>query len=382
MIIFLRVFLILIFSTSSFHPALAAQGIDEGVRAVALKFAKNDFTNINRTPESALPGNRDPKTLSKITNSGNINQNYFRRSGDIFEKNESMNAFMILKDGYIIFEGYKEPIDENSLLLSASMAKSLTAITLGGVICNEKKIDLQQSMGLHSHRLKNTMFSEVKIFNALRMASGNVAASKYGQTIENMNSRIMRRRGDLDIPIVLSSKYSKQEIPQGQSFRYGNADTLAIAELISDLTDSKSMLPAFRKYVWDNINAGSSGVWLTDRHGNLIASGGFLATLRDWARLSLWVLDESKKDTCFGRYIKEMASNKISGLVRESKDGRWFQGYGYQTWVHRGGSFWWNGRAGQRVGFDKDKNIIFITFGYSNKYIPSVYKLFLDFPKS
>jgi CubicO group peptidase (beta-lactamase class C family) len=381
MIHFLKILFFIIFSVNFSYLASASQEVDEGVRAVALKFVKNDFSNINHTPLSALPGTNSPRTLSKNPTSENNYSKYINRARDILEKNESMNAFMILKDGYIIFEGYKESIDENSLLLSASMAKSLTALTLGGVICYEKKIDLQQSMGLYSQRLKNTMFSKVTIFNILRMASGNVAAIKNGQTIENMTGRIMRKKGDLDIPIVLSSKYSKQEIPQGKSFRYHNVDTLAIGELIADLTSSKNMLPAFRKYVWENINAESSGVWLTDRHGNLIASGGFLATLRDWARLSLWVLDESKKDTCFSRYIKEMASNKIAGLKREGDQGLWFQGYGYQTWVHRGGSFWWNGRGGQRVGFDKEKNIIFITFGYSNKYIPSLYRLFLDFKK-
>jgi CubicO group peptidase (beta-lactamase class C family) len=382
MIHFLKILFFIIFSVNFSYLASAAQGVDEGVRAAAIKYAKNDFSNINHTPLSALPGTNSPRTLSKNPAPENNYRKYINRADDIFKKNQSMNAFMILKEGFVIFEDYKEIIQENSLLLSASMAKSLTAMTLGGVICDKKQIDINESMGYYSPRLKGTMFSEVKIFNALRMASGNVAALEYGQTIKNMNGRMITKKGDLDIPIVLSSKYSKQEIPQGTSFRYGNADTLAVAELISDLTSSGSMLPAFRKYVWDKVNAEASGVWLTDRRGNLIASGGFLATLRDWARLSLWVLDESKKDSCFSRYIKEMSSDKISGLTRESKDGQWFQGYGYQTWVHSGGSFWWNGRAGQRVGFDKDKNIIFITFGYSNKYIPSLYKLFLDFQKN
>jgi hypothetical protein len=46
-------------------------------------------------------------------------------------------------------------------------------------------------------------------------------------------------------------------------------------------------------------------------------------------------------------------------LRKGDRQGKWFKGYGYQTWIHKRGSFWWNRRGGQRVGMDANSKLIF-----------------------
>jgi len=91
------------------------------------------------------------------------------------------------------------------------MAKSLTAMTLNGLICSNPNIKIHAPMGKYSTRLQGTMFSSVTIFNALRMSSGNIEPLTGGQNVPRIFERLTYKK-DLVVSDILSSKYAKQEL--------------------------------------------------------------------------------------------------------------------------------------------------------------------------
>jgi CubicO group peptidase (beta-lactamase class C family) len=233
-----------------------------------------------------LPASNSPSQFPFLSDTSE-DKKLSMRAQRIFNNNEGMNAFMIIEDGKIIYEGYKKNITKNSPLLSASMAKSLTAMILGGVICSNSNIKIHAPMGKHSTRLQCTMFSSVTIFNALRVSSGNIEPLNAGQNVPRMFG-CLSKKNNLLVSDIFYPKYAKQELPQGTAFRHVNSDTLAISEMIANITKSKNMLYAFNEHIWSKIQPENHGTWLTDKLDNLLSFGGFIASLRDWARLSVW----------------------------------------------------------------------------------------------
>lgn len=132
--------------------------------------------------------------------------------------------------------------------------------------------------------------------------------------------------------------------------------------------------------IWSSIGAESAAEWSQDIDGTNLGSAGFSAKLRDWGRLGIWILEERKKDSCFGSYLREATVKQIDNkqLFNGSVySGRSYAGYGFLWWVDAKDNtpgFWGKGYAGQYFGFYPEGDKILIKFGYKDS--PGLNKLF------
>ena len=89
----------------------------------------------------------------------------------MFDRNSSLSIVMIEK-GQLVFEKYKAPASPTSLNFSWSMSKSLTAYTVGALMCEGKIPDLNKQAKTYSEDLKGTVYGEATVKNLLTMSSG------------------------------------------------------------------------------------------------------------------------------------------------------------------------------------------------------------------
>lgn len=308
----------------------------------------------------------------------------------IFENNPAL-AMLLIDRGQIIYERYRAPADQDSPLFSWSMSKSLTALTIGAMVCEGKIPDINQPAGKYSRELQGTIFGEASVKHLLTMSSG-VATSQFvgnqkpGATKDDNEWRDMRAQRLSGTEYLKWDSHKRgtklfgSTVEPGTRFNYSASDTQALSNIADN---NGGFVPAFTKTVWNQVGAEHTGYWMLDKDGRVVSQSGFGASGRDWARLAMFGLRTLKnKDTCMGKFMAEATSEQLPNSDRRM--GKAFKGYGYQTWIADFGpnnSYWWVGYGGQRIGVDPVNERIIVLSSYQEGYMDEIYRMFAQWQR-
>ncbi len=284
--------------------------------------------------------------------------------------NNKTTAILLVEKGKIVFEKYKAPADQTSPLFSQSMSKSLTAYTIGNLLCDGKIQSLDDSARQYVPELVGTAQGDAKLRHVLSMSSGATDAIYSGEHENNEWNRI--RRGEIPIKQTIIKHGTKDTAP-GKELRYSALDTFTLA-LVANSTGG--FFESFEKYIWQAAGTEAAGYWLYDKNGDAMAASGLSATGRDWARLAMFSIKQTKAPGCVGSFMKDATTAQVPN--RSQRVGKAFPNYGYQTWIgnFRGKpSYWWVGYGGQRVGIDPESERIIVLTSWREDYMADVYKL-------
>lgn len=291
-------------------------------------------------------------------------------SKELFERNSSLLSFMVLYKGNVIAEHYRWPSSKSTPMFSWSMSKSLTGYTVGQSMCNNNIKSLSDTAKTYAKSLEGSSYGDTTIQNLLTMGSG-VKSAAHGSTGSVRVGQWDELYKGYNTVNAVVTEYSGREAPQGSRFAYNNTDTFALGLV---LENTGGFVNQFDKFLWKKARPESNGYWLTDHKKVPIAAAGFSATPRDWARMALYIVDvyKGREDTeCFREFVKDSHTTKMTSMYNGKQSY-----YGYQVWTHPTKSFWWAGMAGQKVGFDADKEIVLVMFASRNDYAEDLYKMF------
>ena len=339
-------------------------------------FAKLPNNKIFQPSQNPTP--LEPKTLSQS------DKDIANLANQIIDLNAT-TALLLVDNGKIIFEKYKAPAGPDSPLFSQSMSKSLTAYTIGNLLCEGKIKSLDDKAESYAPELKGTVFGESSIKDLLTMSSGAKDGITSGQTYIGewqdiaykgiTTAGIMKKYGQRDTSIF------GKPLAGGTEFRYKAVDTYAL-EHVGD--SAGGFLGTFEKTIWKDSRTQDKGYWMIDGDGHAQAASGTSFTAKDWARLAMYSIDQLKRGSpCIQSFMKDATSMKLPNSSK--RVGKAFDGYGYQTWIANFGgkkSYWWVGYGGQRVGIDPESEKILVLTSYKEDYMGSVYKLFSTWQKS
>lgn len=284
--------------------------------------------------------------------------------------NNKTTAIILIERGKIVFEKYKEPANQNSPLFSQSMSKSLTAYTIGNMLCDGKLQSLNDPAKKYVSVLDGTAPGDAKLKHVLSMSSGTVDAKYAGEHEDNQWNKV--RTGILSIKEVIV-KHGTKNIEPGKELRYSALDTYTLS-LVANANGE--FFESFEKYIWQAAGTEAPGYWLYDKNGDAMSASGFSATGRDWGRLAMFSIKQAKASGCIGDFMRDATRAQVPNNSR--RIGAAFPSYGYQTWVgnFRGkASYWWVGYGGQRVGIDPESERIIVLTSYREDYMAEVYKL-------
>jgi CubicO group peptidase (beta-lactamase class C family) len=296
----------------------------------------------------------------------------------VFQKNPAL-AMVIVDRGQIIYEAYRAPASATTAQFSWSMSKSLTAYTVGHLLCEGKIASLNDAAKRYAPELEGTVFGDASIRNLMAMSSGAVDGAYAGNAYKTATSdQWQDQRAGRVTGLEVLKQYGGRDIGSGQEFRYLANDTQSLAVVADRLG---GFIEAFDRHIWKQIGAEASGYWLQDRDGAAIAAAGFSATARDWARLAMFSIKTQKSGSpCLQGFLREAHSMQLPN--KKKRLGGAFDGYGYQVWTNPSfgnrRSYWWVGFGGQRVGVDAEQERIIVVSSFRESYMPDVYRVFAE----
>ncbi len=372
----MKIFLCAAFFLSLFLETASAKEILE-------RFNLGGYIDISKTTPYEFTPNSVPKILTALDapqKNSSINTR-IRSMADAYLKDyPATTALLLIENGKILFEAYQGAATPNSEFFSMSIGKSLTSMALGKALCNGLINSLEQKATDFVPELAGTNHGQSTIKQLLKMTSGTHRRGLSGQPkFSNgigFNRRTQKpfsgfswpaRLGQATVDELLWGRWwdqveGKNASLPGAKFSYKAIDTLTVSKII-ERQSKMSSAAYFDQTIWKYIGAEHSAHWEADKNGSTIASSGFQATLRDWGRLGLWIVDAYKQNNCYGGYLKEATDTQIQFSDAFSNG---FAGYGYQWWTDPRYSvgFWGLGYAGQLFAINPDNDKILLKFSY------------------
>jgi len=216
------------------------------------------------------------------------------------------DGFLVLKDGAVAYERTFNGMTERTLHLSQSMAKSVTS-SVFGILVGRGLLDPKRLVTDYLPELTATAWQGATLQHVLDMRSGVKFSEDYTDRYSEVG-QIDVASGWKPIPpdvdpsgsdpafvwpshvweLILRLKTKKSE--HGDVFDYRSIETDVLAFCMERVT-GKRLPQLVSEEIWQKIGAEESGCFTVDPAGYALADGGFNATLRDFGRFGLMILN-------------------------------------------------------------------------------------------
>lgn len=256
-------------------------------------------------------------------------------SEDNWEDATYTSAMLVMRDGRILHESYRNNTGQATHFISFSMAKSITSMLVGIALDKGFIHALDQPASDYVPELKGSGYDGVTIRQLLQMRSGVDYEERYdfGATPSTAakiftNALVKNKERFADMAPRLGRKWAP-----GSHFNYSTLDTAVLGWVLERATHQT--LESFtEQYLWAPMGMESYGFWLADGGpgvGRALNGMGYNATLRDFARLGQMMLDDGRFN---GRQIVPAQWVRQSTAMVPFGDGGPMPegGYGFQWW--------------------------------------------------
>lgn len=204
-----------------------------------------------------------------------------------------------VKDGAIRFETYLNGMTDASLHLSQSVSKSLTG-ALVGIQIGRGIIDPESPVELYVPELARCGYAGARVTDLLDMRSGVRFIEDYldpdcemGQLDRASGWKPARTGEPASIyELILALR---QERPHGGAFIYRSIETDALGWIL-ERSAGAHLCELMGALLWGPMGAEAAAAFTLDRAGTALADAGMTATLRDYARFGLLMLEEGWRE--------------------------------------------------------------------------------------
>ncbi len=286
-----------------------------------------------------------------------------------FAERTKTNAFLVIRDGKIAFEDYRNYTSETERFSSFSMAKSIVSILIGAAIDKGFISSVDDVVEAYVPELKGTGYEGVSLRHVLQMRSGvdyeerydfgekpSLAAQIHEMAIVQNEERFTDRAQGLT-----------RKTEPGTQFNYATMDTAVLGRVLESAVD-KPLAEITSEWLWRPAGMERDGYWIADGPdgiGRALAGMGFNATLRDYGRIGQMMLNEGKargRTIISEDWVLESTSIKPFSADQAEEAG----GYGYQWWKldTLPGAFAAVGLAGQYIYVHPASSTVIVKLSY------------------
>jgi len=274
------------------------------------------------------------------------------------------NALLIMKDGRIVTEIYRNNSNERTHFMAWSMTKSITSLLIGAALAEGRIKSLDDQITAYLPELKGGGYAGATIRSILEMRSGVDYEERYdfanpGAAARNhINALVKNVTRFAD-----AGRDVKRQHRPGQVFQYKTLDTAILGWLIERVT-GQTVAAYTASRIWEPLGMEADGFYIMDGPpgvGREFIGAGFNATLRDYARIGQMMLD---KGAANGRRIVSpewVALSTRSAFPEDAQRG----GYGMQWWTMGGSeAFAAMGLQGQYIYVDPTTRTVVVKLSY------------------
>ena len=285
-------------------------------------------------------------------------------SAEQFLERTYTNALLVMKDGRIVSEIYRNNSNEHSRFIGWSMTKSLTSVLVGCALADSRIDSLDTPITHYLPELKSGGYDGVSIRHVMQMRSGVDYEERYdfenpGTAAGNHIAALVRNTARFaDVARTLPRIHTP-----GEFFQYKTIDTAVLGWLIERVTFN-SVAAYTERCLWEPLGAKADGFYIMDGApgvGREFSGAGFNATLRDYARFGQMILNGGVAN---GRRI--VSENWVRQSTRPTggEDQR-RGGYGLQWWtIADSDAFSAIGLQGQYIYIDPATRTVVVKLSY------------------
>jgi len=280
-----------------------------------------------------------------------------------------VTALLALKDGKIAYEDYEMGNNERTRWMSMSMVKSITSSLTGAAIQQGYIHGIDDLVTQYVAKLKGSAYDGVSIRYLLQMASG----VKWDETYTNpasdrrrmLEAQIAQRPGAI---LDLMSKLPRAGAP-GTIWNYSTGETF-VAGAVVRAAVGRPLAQYLSERIWTKAGMEADATWwLESPDGLEIGGSGLSATLRDYGRFGLFLMNDGvvKGERILPEgWVREAGSSKtIGGKVVD---------YGYMIWPFsaspgsvNAGAFQALGIYGQHIYVNPREHVVIVVWSAQPK---------------
>ncbi|MFO7287110.1 MAG: beta-lactamase family protein [Gammaproteobacteria bacterium] len=286
------------------------------------------------------------------------------RPAEEFLERTYTNALLIIKDGRIVSEIYRNNSNERSRFIGWSVTKSVTSVLIGCALDEGLIESLDAPITRYLPELAGGGYDGVSIRHIMQMRSGVDYEERYdfenpGIAASNHIASLVRNTARFaDVARTLPRIHAP-----GEHFQYKTIDTAVLGWLVERVSGG-SVAAYTERCLWEPLGAESDAFYIMDGPpgvGREFSGAGFNATLRDFGRFGQMMLDGGVAN---GRRIVSEEWVRESTRPTGDEDLR-RGGYGLQWWT-MGGSEAYSaiGLQGQYVYIDPETRTVIVKLSY------------------
>jgi CubicO group peptidase (beta-lactamase class C family) len=335
------------------HPTSIAAIL--GWRDAAQAKGFRDIEHIYKTHTIKRGTHVHPLPLAAHQIAPTVTINGRTQSLDQYMAAQRASGLLVVKDGKIVLERYalgRKPTDRWT---SFSVAKSVTSTLVGAAIQDGKIKSIDDPVTAYVPDLKGSAYEGVTVRQMLMMSSG----VQWNEDYTDPNSDVAKAGNAVTEPGVNPMVSYLRKLPRahppGTTFHYNTGETDLVGVLVSKATGETLAQYASEK-IWKPYGMEQDAAWMVDPGGQERGGTGISMTLRDYARVGLFIAGGGVAE---GKPI--VPSWWVADATRREIDNGTPApgGYGYFWWIRQNGSYEAVGIFGQAIStFPKEHLII------------------------
>jgi len=265
---------------------------------------------------------------------------------DDYVRRNNVAGLLIIKDGFIVYERYELGNSAESRWMSWSVAKSITSLLIGAAIQDGYIASVDEKVSDYLPRLKDSSYDAVSIRQLLQMSSGVAWNEDYADPASDINTI------KWDTLSVFDQLRQKPRVAAaGEVFSYNTAEVNLVGTLLRAAIGNNLSTYLSHK-IWQPFGMEFDASWnLTEQGGGEFGGSSLNATLRDYARIGLFVLHN-------GRLRDGTRVLPDDWITESTTPSATMAGYGYLWWLRGDGAFAASGIFGQAIHIDPVHDIV------------------------
>jgi len=276
-----------------------------------------------------------------------------------------VTALLVLKDGKIAYEDYEMGNTERTRWMSMSMVKTVTSTLIGAAIQDGHIKSIDDQVTKYVPALVGSAYDGVSIRYLLQMASGVKWDETYTNPVSDrrhmLEAQIAQRPGAI---MDVMAKLPRAAAP-GSVWNYSTGETY-VAGAVVRAAVGRPLAQYLSERIWAKFGMESAATWWLDSpEGMEIGGSGLSATLRDYGRFGLFLLNggmAGQERILPDGWVRDAGSSKtIGGKVVN---------YGYLTWPVAAapgsiseGAFQAIGIYGQHIYMNPREKVVIVVWG-------------------
>ena len=270
------------------------------------------------------------------------------------------NALIVVKDGRIVTELYRNRSSAATRFIGWSMTKTLTSTLVGLALRDGLITSLDDPLTRYLPELAKGGYAGVTIRQTLQMKSGVDYEEHYdgspGLASDNHEFALMQNTRRFVEPALTIGRAH----PPGSVFAYKTLDT-AVLGLLVERVAQRPIAYYMAEKLWEPLGAEADGFFIMDGPpgiGREFTGAGFNAVARDFARFGQMILQHG---VVRGKQVVPAAW--IAEATHPTDPEGPMGGYGLQWWT-AGGDYYALGLEGQYIYIDPARNTVIVKLSY------------------